>query len=130
MVLAQKALTDYNKINTAVRVKEATPHELTSMMFEGALKSLVILPALIKNKKYEEKAKELSRAIQIINALAECLDMKKGGDLAKQLLSLYSYMNKKLFEVASSNDLETISHVHSLLKEISDGWNAIPLSNR
>ena len=99
-------------------------------VFNGCLKSLTLTVFHINHKNYAGKATELSRSLAIINGLQDCLDLEKGGDLAHNLNDLYLYMGKTLRESSVSNDIGRIAHIHELLKEVSVGWEAMPLESR
>jgi flagellin-specific chaperone FliS len=43
------------------------------------------------------------------------------------LYSLYQYMAQELFRAAFKNDAETIQGIQTMLKDIRESWEKIPL---
>jgi flagellar secretion chaperone FliS len=130
MFAGQQALKQYRTIENNVQAEYASSYHLTKMLFSGALKSLNLAASHMVNKNFESKAKELSRSFEIIMGLKECLNLKDGGELAKNLDELYAYMSKKVIESSFSNDPKIVRHVADLMREISDGWDAMPIESR
>ena len=60
--------------------------------------------------------------------MRECLDIETGGDLANNLYSLYSYMAKELFKASFKNDADTVQNIQTMLKDIRESWEKIPLN--
>jgi len=130
MLRAQQALKQYSRVESSSKAYCGSAYDLTKMLFNGCLKSLTLTVFHINHKNYAGKATELSRSLAIINGLQDCLDLEKGGDLAHNLNDLYLYMGKTLRESSVSNDIVRIEHIHELLKEVSVGWEAMPLESR
>ena len=130
MLRAQQALKQYSSVENSSKAYCGSAYDLTKMLFNGCLKSLTLTVFHINHKNYAGKATELSRSLAIINGLQDCLDLEKGGDLAHNLNDLYLYMGKTLRESSVSNDIGRIAHIHELLKEVSVGWEAMPLESR
>ena len=130
MLRAQQALKQYSSVESSSKAYCGSAYDLTKMLFNGCLKSLTLTVFHINHKNYAGKATELSRSLAIINGLQDCLDLEKGGDLAHNLNDLYLYMGKTLRESSVSNDIGRIAHIHELLKEVSVGWEAMPLESR
>ena len=130
MLRAQQALKQYSSVESSSKAYCGSAYDLTKMLFNGCLKSLTLTVFHINHKNYAGKATELSRSLAIINGLQDCLDLEKGGDLAHNLNDLYLYMGKTLLESSVTNDISRIEHIHELLKEVSVGWEAMPLESR
>ena len=130
MLRAQQALKQYSSVESSSKAYCGSAYDLTKMLFNGCLKALTLTVFHIKHKNYAGKATEMSRSLAIINGLQDCLDLEKGGDLAHNLNDLYLYMGKTLLESSVSNDISRIEHIHELLKEVSVGWEAMPLDSR
>ena len=130
MLRAQQALKQYSSVESISKAYSGSAYDLTKMLFNGCLKSLTLTVFHINHNNYAGKSRELSRSLAIINGLQDCLDLEKGGDLADNLNNLYLYMGKTLRESSVSNDISRIEHIHELLKEVSVGWEAMPLESR
>jgi len=130
MLRAQQALKQYSSVESISKAYSGSAYDLTKMLFNGCLKSLTLTVFHINHNNYAGKSRELSRSLAIINGLQDCLDLEKGGDLAHNLNNLYLYMGKTLRESSVTNDISRIDHIHELLKEVSVGWEAMPLESR
>lgn len=102
------------------------PHHLIQMLMDGAIESINNAKCHMKEKNTAGKGEDISKAISILSGLMTSLDMDQGGDISKNLLSLYDYMLTKLVEANMSDMTENLDEVSLLLKEIKDGWAAIP----
>ncbi len=67
----------------------------------------------------EQKGQLISKAIDIINnGLSASLNMEVGGQLARQLASLYEYMGRRLIKANIENNPAILMEVSDLLGEI------------
>jgi flagellar protein FliS len=71
------------------------------------------------------KAKLLHSCISLIAELRGCLDMVRGGEIARNLSALYEYMMRQLLRANVDNNAAFIAEVLSLLAEIRSAWVAI-----
>lgn len=120
-----KGAQQYAKLNKSTAVEQANPHQLIQMLYQGALDSLQQSLGHIERKEFEAKGKTIGRAITIIGGLQGFLDHEKGGDLSRNLDSLYDYMSVRLFEATRENDQAKVREVIGLLREIKAGWDGI-----
>ena len=98
----------YNTTDNYSSVAFADPHTLITKMFDGALKRIAQAKGAIQREEIAEKGEHIGHAISIIGGLDACLDHDKGGDLARNLATLYEYMNLRLLEANVLNDVETL----------------------
>jgi flagellar secretion chaperone FliS len=130
MFTSQQALKQYSNVEQNVQAEYATPHQLTKMLFSGALRALAIAEMAMKKKQFQLKGEQLARAINIIEGLDDSLDLEKGGELAENLGGLYQYMVQELYKSSFRNDPVMVHEVSNLLRDISSAWDQIPLQER
>ena len=130
MFTAQQALKQYSNVEQNVQAEYATPHQLTKMLFSGALRSLAIAETAMKKKQFQLKGEQLDRTINIIEGLDDSLDLEQGGELAENLRGLYIYMVQRLYKSSFDNDPVIVREITDLLREISTAWDNIPLEDR
>jgi len=130
MFTQQQALKQYSHVEQNVQAEYATPHQLTKMLFSGALRALAIAETAMKQKQFQLKGEQLARAINIIEGLDDSLDLEQGGELAENLRGLYIYMVQRLYKSSFDNDPTIVREISSLLQEISSAWDQIPVQER
>lgn len=116
----------YQNIGVESAVMNASPHQLITMLFEGARSALVRARLFLEAGQSAEKGIALTKAINIIdNGLKAALNMEVEGDLSVNLASLYEYMIRRLLIANLRNDVEAIVEVEDLLNNIADAWKQI-----
>ena len=125
---AMSALAQYGQIKNDTQTTYASPHQLMLMLFDGAIEAMSLTIGAIQNDNFEVRSKQNTRSITIINGMRECLDMETGGELADNLYSLYQYMTKELFRASFKNDADAVQNIQTMLKDIRDSWEKIPLN--
>jgi len=120
------AMNQYKQVGVQSAVGNADPHTLIQMLIDGAIQRLNAAKMHMKQNNVALKGESISKAISIIDGLRSSLDMKKGGEIAKNLESLYEYMQHQLLVANVENKLENIEEVISLMNEIRSGWESIP----
>ena len=106
------------------RVMTQTPGRVVVMLYEGAIKFLRQAAAELEAGKYIEKGKSINRAVDIIQELNVTLNMEAGGEIAKNLRRLYSFMLDCLFQANVRKDAGMIRQTLKLLEELNEGWKA------
>ena len=124
-----------NAISTyrETRIKTASQGQLIIMLYDEAVKDLdrsLELLALNTGGKtnpgnIEKISKSILKAQEIITELIVSLDFDQGGDIAKNLFSLYSWFNKELLESNISHDIRRITSVRNQLSELRSAWSEI-----
>ena len=68
----------------------------------------------------------------MLGALQDALNLEVEQDpsISNNLLALYDYCQRRLTQANLHNDIEAITEVSSIVKEIKEGWNNIPLDQR
>lgn len=116
----------YRDVGLETSVMNADPHQLVSLLFQGALMAIAQARIAMEAKQMDVKGRSISKAIAIIGeGLQASLDMKAGGDLAQNLAALYSYMVRKLVEANLKNDTDALDEVKRLLTELQGAWDSI-----
>ena len=121
------ALAQYGQIKNDAQTMYASPHQLVLMLFDGAIEAMSMTIGAIQQKNIELRGKQNTRSIAIINGMRDLLDMNSDSELADNLYSLYQYMAQELFRAGFKNDAETIQGIQTMLKDIRESWEKIPL---
>ena len=121
-----RAAQSYGSVQLVTGVATADNVQLIQMLFDGLAESLATARGHIENKNIQEKSNALARASRIVVGLQGALDFERGGELATNLNELYAYMTRRILHVNATNDLEVLSEVVSLVRDISDAWQTLP----
>ena len=123
----QNAYAAYQKTN----VNTASQGRLVVLLYEGAVKHLKAALNLfdandkLKAGDIEQFGIHLQKTQAIITELQVSLDMEKGGDIARNLMSLYVYFNEELMDATISHNKQKIEFVLSKVDELADAWRTI-----
>jgi len=124
------AISQYNQVRVESSVFDVDAHRLVAMLLDGAVEKLVAARLHMANGNVAEKGRCIGGGSAIILSLRDSLDMNQGGDIARNLDALYTYMSERLVDANIANDLSRLDEVINLLKPIRDGWNEIPMEAR
>ena len=118
MNMRQRALASYGDVKVTTGVAGADNVQL--------IESLSTAKGHIERGSITEKSKSIARAGRIVVGLQGALDFEKGGDIARNLNDLYSYITRRLFHVNAHNDLAALQEIHTLMDEIRQAWTVVP----
>jgi flagellar protein FliS len=103
------------------------------MLYDEAVKQLDRgLELLVLNsgdKKDPSRIEKINKAVlkaqEIITELMVSLNFEQGGDIAKNLFSLYTWFNQELLEANVKQDPRRITVVRNMVNELRSAWNQI-----
>src|SRR3989338_6873252 len=120
------AIKNYAKIGVESGVNAADPHQLISMLYQGALLAIANAKNDITNENIPAKCSAISKAISIIDeGLNASLDKSVGGELVQNLSSLYEYITMRLLTANLKNDMDALDEVARLLSDLKSAWESI-----
>lgn len=124
-----------NAISTykETKVRTASQGQLIIMLYDAAIKHLDTGLELLKSGSggkvnpgnIEKISNSILKAEEIITELTVSLDFEQGGDIAKNLFSLYTWFNKELLEANIQHNVPRILAVRNLLAELKNAWAEI-----
>lgn len=117
--------SEYREVSRRSAIEGASPHKLTEMLMEGALKQIFLAQIAIDKNDIEGRGKSINKALAIITELRETIDLDNGGSIAENLMNLYMFMEGQLFDAHSRENKEALQNTASLMSEILDAWKAI-----
>lgn len=111
-------------------VNGASPVQLVIMLYDGALRFMEAGKHAMLAKDLEKQNANLQRAQKIVMELMTCLDMEKGGDIAKNLLALYSYALEQLVQANMKDETAGIERSMKIFSELRESWAEIERSSK
>lgn len=107
-------------VNT--QIETATPESLITMLYDGAIRFCGQAKQALGAGDLSSANNFLGRAQAILAELASCLDMQRGGDIAKNLSALYDYMYRRLVEANVKKDAAIIDEVSGMIADLRNTW--------
>jgi len=123
-------LAAYSSVAAHGGVAANDPHLLILMLMDGAMERMAMARGCLEAGDVAQKAALLQRVVTILGELRGSLDLEHGGALALNLRDLYDYMERQLLRANAENKAAHIDEVRSLLGEIRQAWQAVPLELR
>ena len=115
----------YSQAYKKAAVSTVDQRKLIIMLYDGAIKFLTLATDKMAKAETYEAHRNLIRGKSIIAELLASLNMEAGGDIARNLQRLYTYMFNELIEANLANDVKRVASVVELLKELRVGWQGI-----
>ena len=121
----------YNQAYNAYKstnIRTASQGHLVVLLYEGAVRQLSAAADMfdaantVKARDIEKFNNCLQKAQAIITELQVSLDMDRGGEIAKNLMSLYIFFNNELMSANINRDKKKIDFVLSMMTELSGAW--------
>lgn len=125
-VTVNRMLNAYGKVQVDTGVSAASPHQLISMLYDGALVAIANAKVHLERGDIAARGGAISKAIAIIDeGLKVSINLEAGGELAQNLTALYEYMSYRLLNANLKADREGLDEVAALLRELKSAWDAI-----
>ena len=109
-------------------VTTASPGELTLLLYNGCLKFINLAKHAMENKNIEEKNENIQKAQNIVTELM--LTLNTDIEVAKSMMQLYDYAQRRLIEANTKNDLDILKEVEGIIVEFRDTWKQVIQMNR
>ena len=112
-------------------VRSASPGKLVVLMYNALISSLVQAKKFMEEKPpctngdptwVEKSHKQLSKAMEILTELMKALNFKQGGDIAKNLYSLYMYIYELIVDADLQKTKEPVDKVLNFIIPLRDAF--------
>ena len=114
--------SNYQNAYKKASVNTLDQNKLIIMLYDGAIKNANFAVEYMKSGEIEKVHDSLIKTKNIVTELLATLNMEQGGEIAKNLKSLYSYMFSQLIEANMEKKSEPVLTVVDLLKELRGAW--------
>jgi len=106
-------------------ISTSSQGRLILMMYEGAIKFATMALQSIEKGDIAGQGKYINKTHDIINELSLALDLKKGGEVAQSLESLYQFMLSQLTLANIKSDRKALEIVIKILTPLSEAWEQL-----
>ena len=100
----------------------ASPIGRVVLLYEQAIKDLGAAISALASHDIETRTQSLNHALLVIGQLQACLDLDRGGEVARNLDRFYSLMQKRLLEAQVQGSAEILRQQIDLLLSIRAAW--------
>ncbi len=122
-------MANYNQLNAykETSIKTASSSKIVLMLYDEAIKQMDFACEQLENKSKQIDAinSSIIKAQEIITELMVSLDFDKGGEIAKNLFSLYMFFNKELMSANVNKDPQPIKRIRKMVTDLRDAWAEI-----
>ena len=119
---ATNATATYQIASLESEVAEASSNRLITMLLDGALVRIAQAKGHMERGNKQRQGEVIGKVIDIVASLDSYLDHEKGGEISKNLESLYDYVVRRLFHANLKSDIGALEESEILLGEIRTGW--------
>ena len=116
------AFQAYKETGTSTATMDATPHQLTALLFKAVLDKLAIAEGAISRGDVPARCDAIFKATNIVIELKSTLDIKNGGNVASELDRLYEFSINELLDANSQKSIEKIRSVRAVISQINEAW--------
>lgn len=109
-------------------VTQASPAELTLMLYNGALKFIKLAKKGIQENNIQLKNENIQKTQNIIQELMVTLNTDI--ELSNNLMRMYDYLMRQLIQANVKNDLKILEEVEGFVTEFRDTWKEMTQQNR
>ena len=113
---------NYQNAYKKASVNTLDQNKLIIMLYDGAIKNATFAVEYMTAGDIEKVHNCLVKTKNIVTELMATLNLDQGGEIAKNLQSLYSYMFSQLIEANMEKKTEPVIVVIDLLKELRSAW--------
>lgn len=116
----------YRQVGTETGVAGASPHKLVAMLFDGFMEAVATARGAMRAGNVEAKGKAISHAVRIVEeGLRASLDLRAGGELARDLNDLYGYLTMRMTLANVRNDEAGLAEAQALMQPLREAWMSI-----
>lgn len=112
-------ISSYGRVANA----ESDPIQQIVLLYDGAIKFLLMASASIQANDIAAKAEQTDRALQIINYLQSVLDFERGGEVSVWLNTLYTSVTMIIINASAKLDASEMLRAAELLAPVRDAWD-------
>ncbi|OGI02925.1 MAG: flagellar export chaperone FliS [Candidatus Melainabacteria bacterium GWF2_37_15] len=115
-------MNPYLKQYQQSQIQTASPEKILIMLYDGAIQFLNKALKAVDDNDIQESHNNIIGAQRIISEFMNTLDVEAGGDVCKNLYSLYEYLHYRLVQANIQKNKVMLEEVMHHLKELKETW--------
>lgn len=105
-----------------MEVQTADPLGLVVLLYQGAVRQIRRAEQALETGQTDTRVDAINRALAIIGELQASLDHDRGGEIARSLDRLYTYMTRQLTTANLRRSRKELTEVRTLLETLLSAW--------
>ena len=118
---ANRMLSTYRQ----TEVQSRTPLELVVMLYDGGLAFIHQARAAVERRDIPARREASTKALAVISQLQSTPNMEAGGDVARQLDELYTWITGRILKATMDNDAAPLEEAARVLAMLRESWVAL-----
>ncbi len=115
-------MNPYAQTYQAQQIQTASQEQILIMLYDGAIRFLNLAKTAMAENNIERSHNNIIKAQRIIMEFMTTLDLKTGGEVARNLYQLYEYLHHRLVQANLQKDVKMVDEVLQHLKELKATW--------
>ena len=105
-----------------MEIRTATPEMVIVKLYEGALRFIRTAKTNQESGQIAGRAAAIAKALAIVNELQHSLNFKEGGEIARNLDSLYFFVTDRLLEANVRGTAQPLEEASGVLSTLNEAW--------
>lgn len=123
--MSRQGTDAYRTVRSASLIENKSPHELTLMLFDGALGHLNAARGLVSNGDAGRARAVIDKVLAIVMELQGSLRDPETNEISANLFRLYDFVIAQLLEAGRGAGDEPMRLAHEILDTLRDAWVGI-----
>ncbi len=103
-------------------ILSAEPVKLVGILYRAAIEAVAGARRHLLARDIQQRSRSITRASEILNQLMLSLDHSAGGELSRNLVELYAYMQTRLIDANTNQTDPPLAEVERLLGTLAEAW--------
>ena len=105
-----------------MEIRTATPEMVIVKLYEGALRFIRAARSHQEAGHIAGRATSIAKALAIVNELQHSLNLERGGEIARNLDSLYFFVTDRLLEANLRGSIAPLDVAAGILSTLNEAW--------
>lgn len=111
-------------------VLSLTPVEIVSRLFTALTRAIEQAKDAMEKGRIALKGERIGRALSLVGELQASLNLEEGGEIARNLYALYTYITMELTYANLKNDRQGIENAERSIAPIAEAWRRLSETER
>ena len=114
--------TDVRRSYVESNILQADGRKLVVLLYRAAVESVTRAREHLAKGEIKERSRAITRTCEIINEMALAVDHDAGGELSRNLVELYDYLQLLLLKANAEQVDPPLNEAQALLRTLLEAW--------